>query len=246
MNASQQEPTAATQQRPKDLAVLVSAWCVALGLLTFLLLAAVVQRGGTQEIDAKILRSVRELASKKDRPGHLWGEESVIAVTSLGALAVLVTLSVAVLGLLLMRKKWAPSILLLATLLGAIGLNYGLKALFDRPRPDVVTHAQFVDSPSFPSGHALVSTAVYGALGAVAANLLRERRMKIYVMSWAVALIFAIGLSRIYLGVHYPSDVLAGWTVGLSWSILCWLIARKLTMPTRNSAKRAYWFQPQP
>jgi undecaprenyl-diphosphatase len=240
------EHQAVPQQPPRDFAVLLSIWCLVLGMLTFFLLAAVVQRGGSREIDARILRSVRELAARKDRPGHLWGEESVIAITSLGALVVLVSLTVAVLGLLVMTKNWAPSLLLLATLLGAIGLNYELKALFARPRPDVVPHAQFVDSPSFPSGHALVSTAVYGALGAVGANLLRERRMKIYVISLSVVLSLVIGLSRVYLGVHYPSDVLAGWTLGLLWAIFCWVIARKLSAPTTDSAKRACSYQPQP
>ena len=214
-------------RKPKDLAVLVSVWCLVVGTLAFLLLASVVQRGSTREIDAKILRSVRELATRKDRPNHLWGEESIIAITSLGTLMVLVSLSCAVLGLLLLTRHWALSLLLLAALGGAIGLNYGLKAYYGRARPDVVPHAQFVSSPSFPSGHALISTAVYGTLGAIGANLLRERRLRIYVMSLAIVLSLAIGLSRIYLGVHYPSDVLAGWTVGFLWSIACWCVARK-------------------
>jgi undecaprenyl-diphosphatase len=87
---------------------------------------------------------------------------------------------------------------------------------------------------------------VYGTLGAIGANLLRDRRLKIYMISLAIALSIGVGLSRIYLGVHYPSDVLAGWTLGFLWSILCWSVARKCLVPTRDSAKRACPIQPQP
>lgn len=199
-----------------------------LASIAFLLISAVVHWGGTQRIDEWILKSVREISVRDAATGRVWGEESVIAITSMGALVILVGLSCAVLGLLLLTRRKQTALLLLVALLGAIGLNYGLKALFGRERPTIVTRLQRVDSRSFPSGHALISTAVYATLGAIAASLLRERRLKIYIISIAVLVSISIGLSRVYLAVHYPSDVLAGWTVGFLWALICWVAARRL------------------
>jgi undecaprenyl-diphosphatase len=208
--------------------VISSALLVALGLLAFVLLAGAVQWGGTQQVDEWILEQVRQLALRDPATGRIWGEESVIAITSMGTLVILVILSCAVLGLLLLTRRTQAALLLALALLGAIGLNYGLKSLFGRDRPTVVPRLQRVDSKSFPSGHALVSTSVYAALGAIGANLLRERRLKIYIAALSVLVSIAIGLSRVYLGVHYPSDVLAGWTVGFVWALICWKATRYL------------------
>ena len=189
-----------------------------------------VNRGLTQNLDNEILRKVHELASRADRPGRLWGEESVVAITSVGAQVNLVCACVVVLGFLLFLRRWQLSVFIALSLLGAIGLNHWLKPFFGRARPDVVPHAQFVESASFPSGHAMISTAAYLALGLVGAELLRARSLKIYLLTIVVIMSFAIGLSRIYLGVHYPSDVLAGWILGLVWVGISRAIAN-LTVP---------------
>ena len=81
---------------------------------------------------------------------------------------------------------------------------------------------------SFPSVHSLMSAVVYLTLGALLARMVARRRLKFYVLTLAVTLTGLVGISRVYLGVHYPSDVLAGWCVGLSWASLCWLVGRKL------------------
>lgn len=96
------------------------------------------------------------------------------------------------------------------------------------PRPDLVAHLVEVHTTSFPSGHAMNSAITYLALGALLARAEEARRVRIFFMVVAIALTLAIGISRVYLGVHWPSDVLAGWCIGASWAALCSLLARAL------------------
>jgi undecaprenyl-diphosphatase len=207
---------------------------IALGIVAFLLLAALVTRGTIQDLDVQILREVRKLATREDHASRLWGEESIVAITSLGATITLVCACLVTLGFLLLTRKWHTSLVLVLVLCGAGGLNQWLKPYYDRARPEAVTHAQYVESASFPSGHALLSTAVYGTLGAIGISLLRDRRLKIYLLTLTIVLVLLIGLSRIYLGVHYPSDVLAGWIAGTVWSLACWLLARHFARADRR------------
>ena len=103
-----------------------------------------------------------------------------------------------------------------------------LKMLLNRPRPDVVPALSHATEASFPSGHAMLSVVVYLVLGVMLARLVESRRLKIFFLTMALFLTFVIGLSRVYLGVHYPTDILAGWTAGLVWAIVCWLVTRAL------------------
>ncbi|MBM3856033.1 MAG: phosphatase PAP2 family protein, partial [Verrucomicrobia bacterium] len=112
--------------------------------------------------------------------------------------------------------------------LSGLVLSTMLKYFFGRPRPDVVPHLSPAALASFPSGHSMLSAIVYLALGTLLARLVSEMRLKLYILGMALTLTFLVGASRIYAGVHYPSDVLAGWTAGLVWAVLCWLAARYL------------------
>jgi undecaprenyl-diphosphatase len=112
----------------------------------------------------------------------------------------------------------------LASVVGGSLLTNLLKGTFDRPRPDVVPHAVRVFTSSFPSGHAALSAVTYLSLGALLASEHSSYGIKTYFLSLALLLTIAVGLSRIYLGVHYPTDVLAGWCAGAAWAILCWLV----------------------
>jgi undecaprenyl-diphosphatase len=107
-------------------------------------------------------------------------------------------------------------------------LSTVLKDLFGRPRPTVVPHLFYVSSASFPSGHSMLSAVVYLTLGSLLARLVEQRRLKVYFLSVALLLSFLVGVSRVYMGVHYPTDVLAGWSAGLAWGLLCDLVARWL------------------
>ena len=226
--------TAPTLREIRDPLLVRTLVLIALGIGAFLLLAALVTHGTFQELDVRILRELRKLAVREDHPGRLWGEESIIAITSLGATITLVFACLVTLGFLLLTRKWHTSLVLVLVLCGAGGLNQWLKPHYDRARPDAVTHAQYVESKSFPSGHALLSTAVYGTLGAIGISLLQARRLKIFLFSITLVLILLIGLSRIYLGVHYASDVMAGWIVGTVWSLACWLLARHFARADRG------------
>ena len=111
---------------------------------------------------------------------------------------------------------------------GGLVLSLILKAAFSRPRPSIVPHLSYVHTSSFPSGHSIMSAVVYLTLGALLTQLVGKVQLKFYFLFVAAALSFLVGLSRTYMGVHYPTDVLAGWTVGLVWATLCWVVARSL------------------
>src|SRR5262249_16044963 len=148
--------------------------------------------------------------------------------SALGGFAVLTLITLAVAGYLLIVRKRHAAILLVVAALGGRLVRHVLKALVDRPRPDVVPHLSHLSSASFPAGRAMLSAVVYLTLGAMLARLVERRRVKTYVLTVAILLTFLVGVSRVFLGVHYPSDVLAGWTAGLVWAVLCWLATRYL------------------
>jgi undecaprenyl-diphosphatase len=114
----------------------------------------------------------------------------------------------------------------LAASVGGWTLNNLLKLAFARARPAVVPHLREVMTLSFPSGHAMTSAAVYLALGALLMRVAERPVTKFYCMAVAMLATILIGASRVFLGVHYPTDVLAGWLMGLSWALLCWMIER--------------------
>ena len=133
-------------------------------------------------------------------------------------------MSIAVLGFLLLQGKPRVAGVMVVAIGGGMLLSPVLKLGFDRPRPNLVPHEVFVYSASFPSGHALHAAVVYLTLGALLARVQPHRRLKGYVLTVSVVLMVLVGSTRVYLGVHWPTDVLAGWAVGAAWAILFWLI----------------------
>jgi undecaprenyl-diphosphatase len=149
-------------------------------------------------------------------------------VTALGSTTVIVLVTGAVAGFLLLDRKYAAMLFVVAATGSGFALSVALKGLFRRPRPEVVPHLMRVYYSSFPSGHSMMSAVVYLTLGALLARLVAKRRLKFYVLAVAVLLTGMVGVSRVYLGVHYPTDILAGWSAGLTWASLCWLVERRL------------------
>jgi membrane-associated phospholipid phosphatase len=142
-------------------------------------------------------------------------------VTELGGGILLATLSLATFVLLARRGERAQAAFLVLAFLGAEVLTAALKAGFRRERPVFEEPLSTADSFSFPSGHALVSLVVYGALAFLASSRLRSRRARLACFVAAGLLVLAIGFSRLYLGVHFLSDVLAGFSAGTAWLLIC-------------------------
>jgi undecaprenyl-diphosphatase len=129
---------------------------------------------------------------------------------------------------LLLAGKRATALFVIAAVVGGMLLSTALKIGFERPRPDLVPAATRVYTASFPSGHAMLSAITYLTLGALLARVEERRRVKAFLIGVAVTLTMLVGISRVYLGVHWPSDVLAGWCVGAAWAALCWFVALQL------------------
>lgn len=211
-----------------QLAVLLSLMLIVAAAWVFLEVTDEVLEGDSKAVDEAIILWFREPGNPKNPVGPHWAAELARDVTALGGTGVLVLVTVAVVGYLgLDRRHHTMWLVILATGTGA-ALAYGLKSTFNRPRPDLVPHLAETFTSSFPSGHSMLSAIVYLTLGALLAQLVREKRLKVYVLTFAVLLTALIGFSRVYLGVHYPTDVVAGWTAGLAWAVLCMLIARFL------------------
>lgn len=190
-------------------------------ILGFGLLAEEVTEGDTSGFDQAVLMVFRSAGDPTNPIGPPWLEEMGRDVTSLGSFVFLGFVSVTGVCYLLIAGKPRHAVLVAAAVAGGEAISTLLKTAFDRPRPDIV-HTTRVFTSSFPSGHAMLSAVTFLTLGALLAKANPDPRVKGYFVSLAVFLTVMVGLSRVYLGVHYPSDVLAGWCVGSAWAILCW------------------------
>jgi len=194
----------------------------------FLALANEVIEGDTRALDERLLLALRTRGAPSDPLGPPWLEEAGRDFTALGSTGVMAFLVVAVTVFLALARRRAEAVILVFATLGALGLEVLLKGWYDRPRPDLVPHVARVFSASFPSGHATMSAAVFLTIGALLAGTQPEPRMKFYIASVAVLLTMVVGVSRVYLGVHWPTDVLAGWALGAAWAAMCWAVALRL------------------
>jgi undecaprenyl-diphosphatase len=197
-------------------------------LVTFLNLASEVMEGDTLALDRRLLLALRQPADPSIPLGPSWLQDAMVDITALGGGTVLTLVTLLAAGYLLARRKRALA-LFLAAAIGAGGLfNTLLKDSFVRARPDVVPHLVEVSSASFPSGHAMNSAMVFLTLAALLASAERSWRVRIFLIASALLLTLLVGFSRAWLGVHWPTDILAGWTVGAAWAVACSLAARSL------------------
>lgn len=200
----------------------------ALSLWLFVELADEVMEGESLPFDRAVIEALRTPGDLSDPIGPAWFEEAVRDVTALGGTAILTLVTVAALGFLWIERKPRTILFLLIAVVGGLILSLLLKAGFSRPRPDFLPHGQEVYTASFPSGHSMNAAVVYMTIGAILAQTERRRAVKLYVLALVIFLAVVVGLSRIYLGVHWPTDVLAGWTAGAGWAMLCWFFALRL------------------
>ncbi len=216
------------RSRRNEWATILVLALVAGGAWAFIEIADEVVEGEMQSIDEKLLLSLRSSGDRDDPAGPPWVEEMARDVTALGSVTLLALLTASVAGFLsLTGKRWTARLVIVAVVSG-FATSSALKAAFDRPRPDIVGHEMYVSTSSFPSGHALLSAATYLTLGALLMRVQPRRRVKAYLLVVSALLTLSVGVSRVYLGVHWPTDVLAGWAAGATWALLWWLLARYL------------------
>ena len=198
------------------------------GLFVFIVVAGEVMAGDTLRFDRWLLMAMRSAGDPGDPVGPLWMEEMFRDFTALGGVGVLSLLTMLSVVYLWLQGMRRVAMFTLLAILGGLLFSTLLKVGFDRPRPDIVTHGALVYTASFPSGHSMLSAVVYLTGAALLATVHQTRRLRIYLIGCAVLTTLLVGISRIYLGVHWPSDVLAGWAAGSAWAAACWLLAHWL------------------
>ncbi|HEY0447228.1 MAG TPA: phosphatase PAP2 family protein [Allosphingosinicella sp.] len=216
------------KQHRIDSRILAVFLLLAAASFAFVKLASEVMEGDTLAFDRWLLQGLRNTSNPSVPAGPGWLQEVMIDVTALGGVSVLTIITVLAAGYLLAVRKVTTAAFLTAAIAGGALLSTLLKFGFARARPDLVAHLVEVDTASFPSGHAMNSAITYLTLGALLARAENDRPVRIYLLAVAIALTLLIGFSRVYLGVHWPSDVMAGWCVGAAWAVLCSLAARRL------------------
>lgn len=209
-----------------ELAMLLCIAVLSGGIWGFIALAGVVSEGGTQSIDESLLLALRNPADLSDPIGPGWVEEMGRDFTALGGVGVLVLITLGSLGYLLLAKRYRAALFASIAVPGGILLSTVMKMGFDRPRPVLVPHEAMVYTASFPSGHSMMSAVTYLTLAALLTRVQPALRLKAYLLIVAILLTLLVGISRVYLEVHWPTDVLAGWTAGASWAALCWIVMR--------------------
>lgn len=193
----------------------------AAGALVFAIMAVivVVNPALIEPADEAIFAWLRSGAATKPE----WFGEAVRDVSSLGSLSILIGMSLIAAAYLLMLGHRQAALHVAVAAAGGIILGMGLKIPFDRARPDLLLHESRVFTRSFPSAHATVSAAVLITLASLVARQARRIDRQVFILATAATIVFLIGISRIYLGVHWPSDVLGGWALGTAWACGCWL-----------------------
>jgi undecaprenyl-diphosphatase len=207
---------------------LVALALVAGGVAGFVQLADEVSEGATQALDSAALLALRQPGDLARPIGPAWLPDAVRDITALGSTVVLSLLTLAALGYLLLLRRTHMAALLAVAMVGGTALSSVLKAFFERPRPDIVPALTNVTSLSFPSGHSMMSAVAYLTIAVLIGRSSPSPAVRLYLVVVAVLITVLVGLSRIYLGVHWPSDVLAGWCGGAAWALACWLVARRL------------------
>jgi len=209
-----------------EIAALTALLIAAVGVMTFVEVADDMTEADGQAFDQQVLAILRPHIDDPGRPwGPWWLKEAAADITALGGISVLGLFALIVVLFLLSQRKWLSSLLLTLGLAGGVALSEGLKAIFERERPPATMQAVETINASFPSGHALLSTVFYLSLAVMLTRAFPRRRFKAFVLGVGMTLALLVGLTRIYLGAHWASDVFAGWAVGAAWAMMLWLVS---------------------
>ncbi|MBE0581202.1 phosphatase PAP2 family protein [Devosia sp.] len=217
-------------------APLLMALAVVSGLiLAFLQIADEMIEGEMEAFDRSILLMFRDPANPDLVIGPPWMHEMVRDITALGSFSLLGLIVLAVCAYLYLARMRSAALFVLVSVLGGTLLSTILKMGYNRPRPDLTTMSEQFTA-SFPSGHAMLSAVTFLTLGALLARFAPTRRLQVLSLGGALLLTLLVGLSRLYMGVHYPSDILAGWCLGSAWALLCSSVA--IVLQRRGSVDR--------
>lgn len=211
-----------------ELPALLAVVVLSGGVWAFLEVADEVVERESRGMDEKMLLALRSTEDPADPLGPPWVEEMARDFTALGGTGVLTLIAIAAVGYLLLADRGRTALLTVTAVGGGLLISTLLKAGFDRPRPDLVPHGSIVYTASFPSGHSMMAAVTYLTLAAILTRVLSTPLLKAWALLVAVFLTLLVGISRVYLGVHWPTDVLGGWAAGAAWAALCWLAARQL------------------
>lgn len=212
----------------RDTRSLIILAVLAGSLLLFAQFAGLVRSGATQMFDEQILLALRTPEDLSDPVGPAWLEAAGRDITALGSVTVLTLVVSGTIGYLLLARRARTALFLLVSVGSGALVSFLLKAAYRRPRPELVPPQAYAYSASFPSGHAMMSAVVYLTLAVLLAQTTARRRVTGYFLTVAIVLTLLVGVSRVYLGVHWPTDVLAGWAIGAVWALLAGQVVRHL------------------
>ncbi len=217
---------------------LVIATLAATGMLAAWLVIGLLTPGGMEAIDLRVLVSLHNIYDPNDPIGPDWFDGVMRDITSLGSNVIVLLITIAAATVLSMLRRTGPAVLLTASVTAAFIINAVLKVTIDRERPDFLAPSVDVASSSFPSSHAMLSAVLYLLLAGIAAREISDRRAATALMIIAAIVVLIVGMTRVYLGAHWPSDVMAGWLVGSATALAFWKLARS-PMPPEAEEREA-------
>lgn len=210
----------------EEIGLLLIALLIIASVWIFIEIADEVLEGETRRFDEMVVKAFRDPNNLASPKGPEFMRAIVRDITALGGATLLPIILLIVFGFLILQRNYSSILMIVSANIGGFLLVTILKFGFSRDRPDIVPQLMTETTPSFPSGHSMMSTVAYLTLAVLLAINFSEKKIRVYIIAVAFIISVLIGISRIYLGVHYPTDVLAGWAVGLAWASLCGFVAR--------------------
>ncbi len=217
---------------------LVAVTLGATALMLGWLLIGLLTQGGLAAIDHAVLEALHSDQDPNDPIGPAWLESAMRDISALGSNTIVACLAIIGGVLLALTHRLGPGVLLVTTTFAAFVINVVLKVLFERDRPDFLSQTLLIETSSFPSSHAMLSTVLYLLIAAIATREIADKRLGTGLIALGTIVAAMVGLTRVYLGAHWPSDVLAGWLIGAGIALAAWQMARAPTSPEDASARR--------
>lgn len=218
---------------------LILAIAVVGAIWAFLDLADEMAEGDTEAFDRRILLLFRTPGHPADPVGSRSFEEAMRDVTALGGFTFLTLVTIVAALAFAFHRRVRHAIVLVVTVLAAEVASEALKVVYSRPRPDLVPHGAYVYSGSFPSGHSLLAATTFLTIAVLISSMEPRRALKALVFIVAIMILLGVGVSRIYLGVHWPSDVLGGWALGAGFAMAAWSVLLRIAPVQREKPKPA-------